>query len=57
MPQGVLTKHFQNLMNGVHGKFDVVFTEIFGSDCWAVVAHKMKVSISRSRTKGTLSGS
>lgn len=36
-------KHFQDIMNGAHGKFDVVFTEIFGSDCWAAVAHKMRV--------------
>lgn len=36
---------FDKLMKGGYGRFDVVFTEIFGSDCWVAVAHKMELPI------------
>ncbi|KAK3925715.1 UDP-glucosyltransferase 2 [Frankliniella fusca] len=39
------TQHFKDVMSGKHGKFDVVFTEIFGSDCFTAVAHKLKVPL------------
>ncbi|KAE8749856.1 UDP-glycosyltransferase-13 [Frankliniella occidentalis] len=39
------TQHFRDVMSGKHGKFDVVFTEIFGSDCFAAVAHKLKLPL------------
>ncbi|XP_034250265.1 LOW QUALITY PROTEIN: uncharacterized protein LOC117650772 [Thrips palmi] len=39
------TKQFQDIMSGAYGKFDVVFTEICGSDCWAVVAHKLQIPL------------
>lgn len=39
------TQHFKEVMSGKHGKFDVVFTEIFGSDCWTVVAFKLNVHL------------
>ena len=32
-------------MKGGYGKFDVVFTEIFGSDCFAAVAYKMQLPV------------
>ncbi|XP_034255447.1 UDP-glucuronosyltransferase 2B15-like [Thrips palmi] len=39
------TKQFQDIMSGAYGKFDVVFTEIVGTDCFSVVAHKMQVPL------------
>ncbi|KAK3915620.1 UDP-glucosyltransferase 2 [Frankliniella fusca] len=36
---------FDKLMRGGYGRFDVVFTEVFGSDCWAAVAHKMQLPL------------
>jgi len=39
------TQHFKDVMSGKHGKFDVVFTEIFGSDCFTAVAHKLKLPL------------
>ncbi|KAJ1531785.1 hypothetical protein ONE63_000441 [Megalurothrips usitatus] len=36
---------FGALMKGGYGRFDAVFTEVFGSDCWAAVAHKMAVPL------------
>ncbi|XP_052129170.1 UDP-glucosyltransferase 2 isoform X1 [Frankliniella occidentalis] len=38
------SQHFQDIMKGKYGKFDVVFTEVFASDCWAVVPFKLNVS-------------
>lgn len=38
------TTGLQDLINGLHGKFDVVFTEIFSSDCFTAIAYKLKVS-------------
>lgn len=32
---------FGRLMDGGFGRFDVVLTEVFGSDCWAAVAHRL----------------
>lgn len=43
------TQHFRDIMSGKHGKFDVVFTEIFGSDCWTAVAYKLDVSWRRGK--------
>ncbi|XP_034253455.1 UDP-glucuronosyltransferase 2B15-like [Thrips palmi] len=39
------TQHFKDVMSGKYGKFDVVFTEIFGSDCWSVVAYKLNLPL------------
>ncbi|KAJ1532204.1 hypothetical protein ONE63_000824 [Megalurothrips usitatus] len=39
------SQDFRDVMDGKYGKFDVVFTEIFGSDCWTVVAHKLQVPL------------
>ena len=36
---------FQRAMNGGYGEFDVVFTEIFGSDCWTAAAHKLQLPL------------
>lgn len=36
---------FDKLMRGGYGKFDVVLTEVFGSDCWAAVPYKMGLPI------------
>ncbi|XP_034249894.1 uncharacterized protein LOC117650519 [Thrips palmi] len=35
------TKQFQDIMSGAYGKFDVVFTEICGSDCWGLRTSKI----------------
>ncbi|KAJ1529978.1 hypothetical protein ONE63_006706 [Megalurothrips usitatus] len=40
-----LTQHFRDIMAGKHGKFDIVFTEIINSDCWAAVAYKLNVPL------------
>ncbi|KAJ1520421.1 hypothetical protein ONE63_003553 [Megalurothrips usitatus] len=37
------SKHFQDVMKGAYGKFDVVFTEVSNTDCWAAVPYKLKV--------------
>ncbi|XP_026290580.2 UDP-glucosyltransferase 2-like [Frankliniella occidentalis] len=39
------SQHFQDIMKGKYGKFDVVFTEVFASDCWAVVPFKLNVPL------------
>nr|WHM27958.1 UDP-glycosyltransferase family 466 member C1 [Frankliniella occidentalis] len=37
------TQHFRDVMSGKYGKFDVVFTELFGTDCCTAVAYKLQV--------------
>ncbi|KAK3919517.1 UDP-glucosyltransferase 2 [Frankliniella fusca] len=36
---------FQRAMDGGLGRFDVVLTELFGSDCWAAVPYKLGVPL------------
>lgn len=38
------TRQFQDLMAGAYGRFDIVLTEIFGSDCWTAVPYKFQVA-------------
>ncbi|XP_034240866.1 UDP-glucuronosyltransferase 2B15-like isoform X2 [Thrips palmi] len=36
---------FDKLMRGGYGRFDVVLTEVFASDCWAAVPHKLGLPV------------